>query len=134
MKSGENMCPVINKDDFRKLIPPDLDRKLRYEEDLKNQEMRVIAVEFIGGVEFAELRRIVKELGGQYVHKEKNSYFRISLGSRATLQHDNKLELLKHLELSERYEEAAAVYESINMYKEAEMARQRAREKAKKPS
>jgi hypothetical protein len=40
------------------------------------------------------------------------------------------LELIKHLELSGRYEEAASVYESMDMYKEAEMARQ----KAKKPS
>ena len=130
MKFGETMCPVNNKDDFRKLIPPDLDRKLRYEEDLENQELHIIAVEFIGGVEFAELRRIVKELGGEYVHKEKNSYFKIYLGSRATLKHDNKLELVKHLELSGRYEEAASVYESMDMYKEAEMARQ----KANKPS
>ena len=127
MKFGETLCPVTNKDDFRKLIPPDLDRKLRYEEDLKNQELHIIAVEFIGGVEFAELRRIVKELGGTYFHKEKNSYFRISLGSRATLEHDNKLELAKHLELSGRYEEAASLYESMDMYKEAEMTRQKAK-------
>jgi len=124
------MCPVSNKDDFKKLIPPDLERKLRYEEDLQNQELHIIAVEFIGGVEFAELRRIVKELGGIYVHKEKNSYFKISLGSRATLEHDNKLDLAKHFELEGRYEEAASVYESMDMYKEAEMARQ----KAQKPS
>ena len=124
------MCPVSNKDDFKKLIPPDLERKLRYEEDLQNQELHIIAVEFIGGVEFAELRRIVKELGGIYVHKEKNSYFKISLGSRATLEHDNKLELAKHFELEGRCEEAASVYESMDMYEEAEMARQ----KAQKPS
>jgi hypothetical protein len=124
------MCPVSNKDDFKKLIPPDLERKLRYEEDLQNQELHIIAVEFIGGVEFAELRRIVKELGGIYVHKEKNSYFKISLGSRATLEHDNKLDLAKHFELEGRYEEAASVYESMDMYEEAEMARQ----KAQKPS
>ena len=124
------MCPVSNKDDFKKLIPPDLERKLRYEEDLPNQELHIIAVEFIGGVEFAELRRIVKELGGIYVHKEKNSYFRISLGSRATLEHDNKLDLAKHFELEGRYEEAASVYESMDMYKEAETTRQR----AQKPS
>ena len=124
------MCPVSNKEDFKKLIPPDLDRKLRYEEDLQNQELHIIAVEFIGGVEFAELRRIVKELGGIYVHKEKNSYFKISLGSRATLEHDNKLELAKHFELEGRCEEAASVYESMDMYEEAEMARQ----KAQKPS
>jgi len=124
------MCPVSNKEDFKKLIPPDLDRKLRYEEDLQNQELHIIAVEFIGGVEFAELRRIVKELGGIYVHKEKNSYFKISLGSRATLEHDNKLELAKHFELEGRCEEAASVYESMDMYEEAEMARQR----AQKPS
>jgi hypothetical protein len=124
------MCPVSNKDDFKKLIPPDLERKLRYEEDLQNQELHIIAVEFIGGVEFAELRRIVKELGGIYVHKEKNSYFKISLGSRATLEHDNKLDLAKHFELEGRCEEAASVYESMDMYKEAEMARQ----KAQKPS
>jgi len=124
------MCPVSNKDDFKKLIPPDLERKLRYEEDLQNQELHIIAVEFIGGLEFAELRRIVKELGGIYVHKEKNSYFKISLGSRATLEHDNKLDLAKHFELEGRYEEAASVYESIDMYEEAEMARQ----KAQKPS
>lgn len=124
------MCPVSNKDDFKKLIPPDLERKLRYEEDLENKELHIIAVEFIGGVEFAELRRIVKELGGIYVHKAKNSYFKISLGSRATLEHDNKLELAKHFELEGRYEEAASVYESMDMYKEAEMARQ----KAQKPS
>jgi len=130
MKFGVTLCPVTNKEDFRKLIPPELDRKLRYEEDLKNQELHIIAVEFIGGVEFAELRRIVKELGGTYFHKEKNSYFRISLGSRATLEHDNKLELAKHLELSGRYEEAASLYESMDMYKEAEMIRQ----KAKKPA
>jgi len=124
------MCPVSNKDDFKKLIPPDLERKLRYEEDLQNQELHIIAAEFIGGVEFAELRRIVKELGGIYVHKEKNSYFKISLGSRATLEHDNKLDLAKHFELEGRYEEAASVYESMDMYEEAEMARQ----KAQKPS
>lgn len=124
------MCPVSNKEDIKKLIPPDLERKLRYEEDLQNQELHIIAVEFIGGVEFAELRRIVKELGGIYVHKEKNSYFKISLGSRATLEHDNKLDLAKHFELEGRYEEAASVYESMDMYKEAEMARQ----KAQKPS
>ena len=124
------MCPVSNKEDFKKLIPPDLERKLRYEEDLQNQELHIIAVEFIGGVEFAELRRIVKELGGIYVHKEKNSYFKISLGSRATLEHDNKLELAKHFELEGRCEEAASVYESMDMYEEAEMARQR----AQKPS
>jgi hypothetical protein len=124
------MCPVSNKDDFKKLIPPDLERKLRYEEDLQNQELHIIAVEFIGGLEFAELRRIVKELGGIYVHKEKNSYFKISLGSRATLEHDNKLDLAKHFELEGRYEEAASVYESMDMYEEAEMARQ----KAQKPS
>src|SRR4030042_6354671 len=118
------MCPVSNKDDFKKLIPPDLERKLRYEEDLQNQELHIIAVEFIGGVEFAELRRIVKELGGIYVHKEKNSYFKISLGSRATLEHDNKLDLAKHFELEGRYEEAASVYESMARYDEAEMARQ----------
>jgi hypothetical protein len=120
------MCPVSNKEDFKKLIPPDLERKLRYEEDLPNRELHIIAVEYIGGVEFAELRRIVKELGGIYVHKEKNSYFKISLGSRATLEHGNKLELAKDYELSGRYEEAASIYESMNMYKEAEMARQRA--------
>ena len=124
------MCPVSNKEDFKKLIPPDLDRKLRYEEDLQNQELHIIAVEFIGGLEFAELRRIVKELGGIYVHKEKNSYFKISLGSRATLEHDNKLDLAKHFELEGRCEEAASVYESMDMYEEAEMARQR----AQKPS
>ena len=124
------MCPVSNKEDFKKLIPPDLDRKLRYEEDLQNQELHIIAVEFIGGLEFAELRRIVKELGGIYVHKEKNSYFKISLGSRATLERDNKLELAKHFELEGRYEEAASIYESMDMYKEAETARQR----AQKPS
>lgn len=124
------MCPVSNKEDIKKLIPPDLERKLRYEEDLQNQELHIIAVEFIGGLEFAELRRIVKELGGIYVHKEKNSYFKISLGSRATLEHDNKLDLAKHFELEGRYEEAASVYESMDMYKEAEMARQ----KAQKPS
>ena len=124
------MCPVSNKEDVKKLIPPDLERKLRYEEDLQNQELHIIAVEFIGGLEFAELRRIVKELGGIYVHKEKNSYFKISLGSRATLEHDNKLDLAKHFELEGRYEEAASVYESMDMYEEAEMARQ----KAQKPS
>ena len=124
------MCPVSNKEDFKKLIPPDLDRKLRYEEDLQNKELHIIAVEFIGGLEFAELRRIVKELGGIYVHKEKNSYFKISLGSRATLERDNKLELAKHFELEGRYEEAASIYESMDMYKEAETARQR----AQKPS
>ena len=124
------MCPVSNKDDVKKLIPPDLERKLRYEEDLQNQELHIIAVEFIGGLEFAELRRIVKELGGEYVHKEKNSYFKISLGSRATLKHDNKLELAKHLELSGRYEEAASIYESMDMYKEAEMARQKAKKQS----
>ena len=124
------MCPVSNKEDFKKLIPPDLERKLRYEEDLPNKELHIIAVEFIGGVEFAELRRIVKELGGTYFHKEKNSYFKISLGSRATLERDNKLELAKHFELEGRYEEAASIYESMDMYKEAEMARQR----AQKPS
>jgi hypothetical protein len=124
------MCPVSNKEDIKKLIPPDLERKLRYEEDLQNQELHIIAVEFIGGLEFAELRRIVKELGGIYVHKEKNSYFKVSLGSRATLEHDNKLDLAKHFELEGRYEEAASVYESMDMYKEAEMARQ----KAQKPS
>jgi hypothetical protein len=123
------MCPVSNKDDFRKLIPPELDRKLKYEEDLPNQEMHIIAVEFIGGVEFAELRRIVKELGGTYLPAGKNSYFKISLGSRATLQHDNKLHLAKHLELEGRYDEAASIYEEMNMYEEATKARQ----KAKKP-
>ena len=121
---------MSNKEDFKKLIPPDLERKLRYEEDLPNKELHIIAVEFIGGVEFAELRRIVKELGGTYVHKQKNSYFKISLGSRATLEHDNKLDLAKHFEVEGRYEEAASVYESMDMYEEAEMARQR----AQKPS
>ena len=121
------MCPVSNKEDFRKLIPPDLERKLRYEEDLQNQEMHIIAVEYIGGVEFAELRRIVKELGGTYVVAGKKPYFKISLGSRATLQHDNKLQSAKNLELEGRYEEAASTYESMNMYEEAEMARRRAK-------
>jgi hypothetical protein len=121
------MCPVSNKEDFRKLIPPDLDRKLKYEEDLQNQEMHIIAVEFIGGVEFAELRRIVKEQGGAYVVAGKKPYFKISLGARATLQHDNKLHLAKHLELEGRYDEAASTYESMNMYEEAEMARRKAK-------
>jgi hypothetical protein len=125
------MCPVSNKEDFKKLIAPELERKLRYEEDLPNKELHIIATEFIGGAEFAELRRIVKELGGVYVPKPKNSYFRISLGSRATLEHENKLEMAKQYELSGRYGEAASIYESMNMYKEAETARQRA---AQKPS
>ncbi len=124
------MCPVSNKEDFKKVIAPELERKLRYEEDLPNKELLIIATEFIGGAEFAELRRIVKELGGVYVPKPKNSYFRISLGSRATLEHENKLDLAKQYELSGRYEEAASIYESMNMYKEAETARQ----KAQKPS
>lgn len=118
---------MSGKDDFRKLISPDLDRKLRYEEDLQNQELHIVAVEFLEGVEFAELRRLVKELGGVYVPKEKNSYFKISLGSRATLEHSNKLELAKHLELSGRYEEATSTYESMNMYEEAAKARERAK-------
>jgi len=121
------MCPVSSKEDFKKLIPPDLDSKLRYEEDLQNQELHVVAVEYVGGEEFAELRRIVKELGGSYVPKAKNSYFKISLGSRATLEHENTLESAKRLELSGRYYEAASAYESMNMYKEAEAARQKAK-------
>ncbi len=124
------MCPVSNKEDFKKLIAPELERKLRYEEDLPNKELHIIATEFIAGAEFAELRRITKELGGVYVPKPKNSYFKIPLGSRATLEHENKLDLAKQYELSGRYEEAATIYESMNMYKEAETAKQ----KAQKPS
>jgi hypothetical protein len=53
-----------NKDDIRKLLPPEIDRQLIYEQDPENSIIRVMATDFVS--DFGKLNKILEDLGGHY--------------------------------------------------------------------
>ena len=53
-----------DKDDVRKLLPPEIDRQLKYEQDPENSIIRVMATDFVS--DFSKLNKVLEELGGHY--------------------------------------------------------------------
>lgn len=56
-----------SKEDIRKLLPPEVDHKLEYEEDPANSIIRIIPMEDFAEEERSQFEKVIDEIGAQYV-------------------------------------------------------------------
>jgi len=68
---------LYSKEDLQKLLLPDINLKLRYEEDPQNSVIRIIPLAFLGIESFTKLANVVRELSGKYVSAGKDSHFEV---------------------------------------------------------
>ena len=104
-----------SKEDLRKLFPPDIDSKLRYEEDPENSVIHIIWKKYLGWSGSQRFLDIVSQIRGVKV---------IRRGKGWLVPYEPPSEQkAKNFELSGRYEEAAQIYEVLGLYEKAGEAR-----------
>ena len=118
------IVPVMNIEDLQKRFPPEINLKLKYVEDTQNSVIRIMPADFLGSERFAAVCRVVRDTGGVYVSAGKDSHFEVPY--TPPTEQDMR-ERAEKMELAGRYEEAAKIYETLGMYKEAGAARRMGR-------